>query len=94
MKPHGLVVGYAIDLPKEWNRAVYKRLRGPDHGYQKKAPAKKAPAKKAAAKKAPAKKAALRKAPAKKAAAPAVKRQPAVKTKMTKTAILNEIPSY
>jgi nucleoid DNA-binding protein len=59
---------------------------------KKKAPAKKAPAKKAAAKKAPAKKAApKKKAPAKKAAAPAVKRQPAVKTKMTKTAILNEI---
>ena len=46
---------------------------------------KKAPAKKAPAKKAPAKK--------KAAAAPAVKRQPAVKTKMTKTAILNEIAS-
>jgi nucleoid DNA-binding protein len=55
---------------------------------------KKAPAKKAPAKKAPAKKAAAKKAPAKKkAAAPAVKRQPAVKTKMTKTAILNEIAS-
>ena len=51
---------------------------------------KKAPAKKAPAKKAPAKKAAAKKAPAKKAA-PAVKRQPAVKAKMTKTAILNEI---
>jgi nucleoid DNA-binding protein len=49
---------------------------------KKKAPAKKAPAKKAAAKK---------KAPAKKAAAPVVKRQPAVKAKMTKTSILNEI---
>ena len=59
---------------------------------KKKAPAKKAPAKKAAAKKAPAKKAAAKKkAPAKKAAAPAVKRQPGVKAKMTKTAILNEI---
>ena len=56
---------------------------------------KKAPAKKAPAKKAPAKKAAAKKATAKKkaAAAPAVKRQPAVKTKMTKTAILNEIAS-
>ncbi len=53
---------------------------------KKKAPAKKAPAKKAPAKKAAAKK----KAPAK-TAAPAVKRQPAVKAKMTKTAILNEI---
>ena len=53
---------------------------------KKKAPAKKAPAKKAPAKKA----AAEKKAPAKKAA-PAVKRQPAVKVKMTKTAILNEI---
>ena len=51
---------------------------------------KKAPAKKAPAKKAPAKKAAAKKAPAKKAA-PAVKRQPAVKAKMTKNAILNEI---
>ena len=46
---------------------------------------KKAPAKKAPAKKAPAKKAAAKKK------APAVKRQPAVKAKMTKTAILNEI---
>lgn len=22
-----------ITLPTEWNRAVYNRLRGPDHGY-------------------------------------------------------------
>jgi nucleoid DNA-binding protein len=59
---------------------------------KKKATTKKVPAKKAAAKKAPAKKAAAKKkAPAKKAAAPAVKRQPGVKAKMTKTAILNEI---
>ena len=58
---------------------------------QKKAPAKKAPAKKAAAKKAPAKKAAAKKTPAKKAAAAPVKKAPGIKTKMTKTAILNEI---
>jgi len=64
----------------------------------KKTAAKKAPAKKAAAKKAPAKKAAAKttakkpaakKAPA--AKAPAAKAAPAVKKKMTKTAILNEI---
>jgi nucleoid DNA-binding protein len=65
---------------------------------KKKAPAKKAPAKKAATKKAPAKKAAAKTAAkrpaAKKAApkkAPASKAAPAVKKKMTKTAILNEI---
>ena len=69
----------------------------------KKAAAKKAPAKKAAAKKAPAKKAAAKttakkpaakKAPAKKAPAkkaPAAKATSAIKKKMTKTAILNDI---
>lgn len=72
-----------------------------------KAAVKKAPAKKAAVKKAPAKKAAVKKtvakkpvakkpvakkkAPAKKVATPAVKRSPGINTKMTKTAILNEV---
>ena len=55
--------------------------------------AKKAPVKKAAVKKAPVKKVAAKKAPAKKtvAAAPAAKPQAGVKTKMTKTAIINDI---
>ena len=61
----------------------------------KKAPAKKAPvAKKAPAKKAPvAKKAPAKKAPAKKAVAavPTAKPQAGVKTKMTKTAMINDI---
>ncbi len=54
---------------------------------KKKAPVKKTPAKKPAAKKAAVKKPAAKKV----AAAPAVKRKPGIRAKMTKTAILNEI---
>ena len=98
MKPraHWAMSGIALFNLKIEETNMATRKKAP----VKKAPAKKAPAKKAAVKKAavkkapakqaPAKKAPAKKVPAAKAAAP-VKRRPAVKEKMTKTAILNEI---